>query len=73
MSHIEAIYRQGVFKPLEPVYLQEDQHVRLSVEPTELESSRDWLHRVRLLQDSVARRHGHLPDSAPEISQDRLR
>ncbi|HZZ44436.1 MAG TPA: antitoxin AF2212-like protein [Tepidisphaeraceae bacterium] len=32
MSHIEAIYRHGVFEPLNPVNLQEDQRVQLSIE-----------------------------------------
>src|SRR5438132_908310 len=33
MSHVEAIYRRGVFQPLQPVDLNEDQRVRLSIEP----------------------------------------
>jgi predicted DNA-binding antitoxin AbrB/MazE fold protein len=73
MSHIEAIYRQGVFQPLDPVDLPEDQRVRLSVEATERESPANWLQRIQALQTSVARRHGCLPDSAPDIAADRLR
>lgn len=34
MSRIEAIYRLGVFEPLEPVNLREEQRVQLSFEPT---------------------------------------
>jgi predicted DNA-binding antitoxin AbrB/MazE fold protein len=73
MSHIEAIYRQGVFKPLDPVDLREDQHVRLSIQPTEHESPTKWLQSIQGLQASVTRRHGYLPDSAPDIATDRLR
>jgi predicted DNA-binding antitoxin AbrB/MazE fold protein len=33
---IEAVYEHGIFKPLEPVELQEGQRVTLSVEPLAL-------------------------------------
>jgi predicted DNA-binding antitoxin AbrB/MazE fold protein len=73
MSHIEAIYRHGVFEPLEPVNLQEEQRVRLSIEPAEKETLEAWLERVRELREAIYQRQGFLPDSTPGIAEDRMR
>ena len=75
MSQIEAIYRHGVFEPLEPVNLPEEQRVRLSIEPAEKETVEVWLERVRALHEQILRRRGGepLPDSTPGIAEDRLR
>ena len=74
MSQIEAIYRHGVFEPLEPVdNLEEEQRVRLSVERAEKETIETWLGRVRELQTSIFSRQGFLPDSTPGIAADRMR
>jgi len=74
MSPIEAIYRHGVFEPLEPVNnLEEEQRVRLSIEPTGKETIETWLHRVRDLQVAIFKRQGFLPDSTPGIAEDRMR
>jgi len=35
MAPIDAIYQNGVFKPLQDVGLSENQRVRLSVQPVE--------------------------------------
>lgn len=53
MSPIDAIYRHGVFEPLQPVNLQEGQRVRLSIEPAEKESALAWLERVRQLHAQI--------------------
>lgn len=73
MSHVEAVYRHGVFEPLGPVNLHEDQRVRLSIESAEEEDARAWLNRVQELQAGIVRRGGYLPDSSPEIASDRMR
>jgi predicted DNA-binding antitoxin AbrB/MazE fold protein len=74
MSQIDAIYRHGVFEPLAPVDLQEEQRVRLSVEPVNNETPQQWLERVKALQAAILNRHGEfLPDSAPGIAEDRMR
>jgi predicted DNA-binding antitoxin AbrB/MazE fold protein len=75
MSQIEAIFRHGVFEPLEPVDLKEEQRVRLSIEPAEKETIDAWLERVRALHAQILKRRGGepLPDSTPEIAEDRLR
>jgi predicted DNA-binding antitoxin AbrB/MazE fold protein len=73
MSSIEAIYRHGVFEPLEPVQLQDEQRVRLHIEPTGDETLQVWLEQVRTRQAATLKRHGILPDSAPDIAEDRQR
>ena len=73
MSHVEAIYRRGVFEPLEPVTLREEQRVRLSFEPGNGQTPQSWLNQVKAVQDAIVQRHGILPDSAPEIAADRMR
>jgi predicted DNA-binding antitoxin AbrB/MazE fold protein len=75
MSQIEAIYRNGVFEPLGPVDLKEEQRVRLNIEPTDKEAWEAWLERVHELHEQILRRRGGepLPDSTPGIAEDRLR
>ena len=75
MSQIEAIFRHGVFEPLEPVDLKEEQRVRLKIEPAETEVIDAWLERVHALHKQILSRRGGepLPDSSPGIAEDRLR
>ncbi len=73
MTQIDAIYRGGIFQPLQPVQLSEEQRVRLSIEPTPTGQPIDWLTRVRELQAGVVGRAGFLPDSTADIAADRLR
>ena len=73
MTHVEAVYRHGVFQPLGPVDLADDQRVRLNIELAELETPHSWLKQVRLVQDAILKRQGTLPDSAQEIAADRQR
>ncbi|MBI3465789.1 MAG: antitoxin family protein [Planctomycetes bacterium] len=73
MSHVQAIFRRGVFEPLEPVDLQEEQRVRLSFEPAAEETPQAWLNEVRRLQAGVIERHGYLPDSVRDVAADRGR
>jgi predicted DNA-binding antitoxin AbrB/MazE fold protein len=73
MSFIEAVYRHGVFEPLEPVQLKDEQRVRLHIEPAGADTLHDWLERVRTCQAAILERRGPLPDSAPDIAEDRRR
>jgi len=70
---VDAIYRRGVFEPLQPVHLAEEQRVRLNIAPRAAESPQEWLARVQQRQAEFLRHNGPLPDSAPEIAADRLR
>ena len=73
MSQIEAIYRHGVFEPLEPVNLEEEQRVRLSIEPADKETVAAWLERVTKRREEIFQRQGYLPDSTLDIAEDRRR
>lgn len=73
MSRIEAIYHHGVFEPLAPVNLREEQRVQLSFEPTNGATPQAWLNDVQTLQAAIVERQGVLPDSASEIAADRMR
>jgi predicted DNA-binding antitoxin AbrB/MazE fold protein len=73
MSQIEAILRHGVFEPLEPVDLKEEQRVRLSIEPIGPEAMKAWLERVTKRREEIFKREGYLPDSTAEIAEDRAR
>jgi predicted DNA-binding antitoxin AbrB/MazE fold protein len=73
MSHVEAVYRHGVFQPLGPVHLPDEQRVRLSIEPSVGYTPQSWLGEVQKLQADVIQRQGPLPDSTADIAADRLR
>lgn len=74
MTQIEAVYQNGVFKPLRPVSLPENQRVRLSVHEVPEGDVQAWLEKAeRLHQRILARRGRYLPDSTPDIAADRLR
>lgn len=73
MAQIEAVFQGGVFKPLGSVALAENQRVRLIMEPLAASDARAWLERVRARQQAFVARHGFLPDSTPDIAEDRTR
>ena len=75
MSQIEAVYRRGVFEPLGPVDLKEDQRVQLNFEPIEKMTYEELLASVLELQARILKeRNGELmPDSTPGIAEDRMR
>ena len=76
MMEIEAIYQESVFRPLAPVSLEEGQRVRLTIRsevPMSKEAVEEWLKRVQLRQEAIAKREGVLPDSTPGFAEDRLR
>jgi predicted DNA-binding antitoxin AbrB/MazE fold protein len=74
MSQIEAIYQNGVFKPLTAVTLRENERVRLSIEPVARQDIMAWLADVQKhRQQIIVRRGGYLPDSTPDIAEDRMR
>jgi predicted DNA-binding antitoxin AbrB/MazE fold protein len=70
---IEAVYQGGVFKPVGPVDLPDNQRVRLNVDALPAADFRAWLDRIRPIQQAIVERFGVLPDSTPIIAEDRLR
>ena len=73
MTRVDAIYQGGVFRPLEPVALCENQRVALSVEPIAKEDPLAWIKRVGDFRRQMAAERGIFPDSAVEIAADRTR
>jgi predicted DNA-binding antitoxin AbrB/MazE fold protein len=73
MTQVEAIYQNGVFKPLHHVAFAENQRVRLSVQPVELSDVQTWLAEVQQMQQRIIKDRGYFPDSTPDIAEDRRR
>ena len=74
MTQLDAIYRNGVFNPLQAVALPENQRVRLSVQPLETKDDvRAWLARVQQRQQRILAERGYYPDSTADIAEDRRR
>ena len=73
MTQVDAIYQNGVFKPLQDVGLPENQRVRLSVQPVEAGDVRAWLAEVHELQQRIIAERGYFPDSTLDIAEDRRR
>jgi predicted DNA-binding antitoxin AbrB/MazE fold protein len=76
MSHVEAIFQQGVFRPLEAVDLAENERVVLSYQSARAPDFMSWLETTRTHREEMLRRRGSsgpLPDSTPLIREDRDR
>ena len=73
MSRIEAVFQDGVFKPLGQVALPQNQRVRLTVESVSGGEVLAWLEEVRKVQQPIVVARGFLPDSTPGIAEDRQR
>ncbi len=70
---VEAVYQNGVFKPLTGVGLRENQRVRLSIQAVEQSDIQAWLAQVRQHQQELLAKYGPFPDSTAEIAADRTR
>jgi predicted DNA-binding antitoxin AbrB/MazE fold protein len=70
---VDAIYENGVFRPLGPVAIKENQRVALHVESTQQEDAMAWIKRVGEFRRQMAAKYGTFPDSALEIAADRQR
>jgi predicted DNA-binding antitoxin AbrB/MazE fold protein len=73
MTQVDAVYQDGVFKPLQTVELPENRRVRLSIQPVEADNVRAWLDEVRQFQQRLIVERGCFPDSALDIAEDRRR
>jgi len=73
MTNIDAIFQDGVFKPITPISLPQNQRVRLSIERVSGEDALAWLREVQEHQKRIVAERGFLPDSTPDIAEDRLR
>ena len=73
MTHVEAVYEDGVFRPVKDVALPEHQRVHLSIEPIRAEEAQAWLQRVQQRRQRLLEVHGCFPDSTSDIAEDRRR
>jgi predicted DNA-binding antitoxin AbrB/MazE fold protein len=73
MNQIEAIFQDGVFKPLGHVVLPDQQRVRLDFCTVEEPDARIWLDEVQRLQRRILDADRVFPDSTPDIAADRTR
>ena len=74
MTTVEAIFVNGVFKPLAEVLIPENLRVRLTIETVEsVSSAAGWLDAIQEFQQRIVASHGVLPNSTPEIAADRRR
>ncbi len=73
MTHVEAIYHDGIFQPVHDVKLPENQRVRLSIEPVNSADVKAWLADVQEMQKRIIAERGYFPDSAVSIAEDRMR
>ena len=68
MGQIEAVFKDGVFKPLGQIALPQNQRVRLTVESVPGGEVLAWLEEVRKAQQPIVAAHGFLPDSARDCT-----
>jgi predicted DNA-binding antitoxin AbrB/MazE fold protein len=73
MPQVDAIYQNGVFKPLQDVGLTENQRVRLNVQPLPVADVAAWLAEVQEMQRRIIAERGYFPDSTLDIAEDRRR
>ena len=73
MTQVDAIYQNGVFKPLQDVGLSDNQRVRLSIQPLETADVQAWLTDVKAMQQRIIAERGYFPDSTLDIAEDRRR
>jgi predicted DNA-binding antitoxin AbrB/MazE fold protein len=73
MTQVDAIYQNGVFKPLQDVDLPDNHRVRLNIQPLEAADVRAWLAKVQERQQRIIAERGYFPDSARDIAEDRRR
>lgn len=73
MNQVEAIYKDGVFKPLKLVPLSDNQKVYLHIQPIVDQEVQAWLEQAQQLQQKIVSARGHFPDSVQDIATDRTR
>lgn len=73
VSVIEAIFQNGVFKPVKEVNLPENQRVFLSIQSPNGQDVAAWLTEVQEHHRQIVFTRGYFPDSTPDIAADRVR
>ena len=75
MTTVEAIYEDGMFKPVGTVLLANKQPVRLTIEVMEKPKLpiNEWFEQTREFRESMRAKYGTFPDSTESIAEDRRR
>jgi predicted DNA-binding antitoxin AbrB/MazE fold protein len=73
MTQVNALYQDGVFKPLQEVDLPENQRVRLTVQSVKTRDVQVWLAQIEQRHQRIIAERGYFPDSALDIAEDRKR
>lgn len=73
MQTCEAIYQDGVFKPLGKLQLPENERVVLTIQEKSKEDALAWFQRMQVAHDRFVAERGYLPDSTLDIAEDRMR
>lgn len=71
MTVIEAVYENGVFRPVGSVALPDKQRVQLSIAPVPSPAGPSWLDELRQERERVAAAYGPFPDMTALIAEDR--
>jgi predicted DNA-binding antitoxin AbrB/MazE fold protein len=75
MTTVEAVYEDGIFKPVGTVALTNKQSVRLTIEvldKSELPLD-EWFEQTREFRERMRAKYGTFPDSTESIVEDRRR
>jgi predicted DNA-binding antitoxin AbrB/MazE fold protein len=73
VTTVEAVYQGGVFKPTGAVALPDNQRVRLQVEAIDRSDILARIEDARAFHRRWIAERGPLPDSTPDIAEDRQR
>lgn len=74
MTTVEAIYQNGVFRPLERLELPEDTRLQISFERNQKKQHMlEWLKDADAFREQLRQKYGTFPDSAEMIAEDRRR
>lgn len=75
MTQVEAIYENGVLRPLSPLGLDEHEHVTVVIQPAKSgrRSKLAWLDELREHRRKLQDKYGVFPDSTQSIAEDRQR
>lgn len=73
MTQVDALFQDGVFKPLHQVDLPENQRVTLSIRTVEVRDVEAWLSHIEERNQRIIANRGYLPDSTLDIAEDRRR
>ncbi len=75
MTTVEAVYEDGIFKPVGTVELADKQPVRLTIEVLD-KSQRPfdpWIEKASEFREQMRAKYGTFPDSTIDIAADRMR